>query len=242
MLSAFVTAMSAGTGTYLPLFNNTLPVERSGAVVGVCIGACVLFALAAAAPNVKSQPQVNLAFKFTFDVSCGIVFGLAMAVTNMTKLSATISFLDLRYWNPALAFVMGGGIFICATGFLAVNAAFNAPLLAKEFWKPELINPDARLVVGSLIFGVGWGLAGACPGPALVNLGSTNIPPLIYNACLVFGMLLEQLVDPYLPGPLAPPAAGLSTKSGTDATSVQADALSAIDDCCTPGETDKSAA
>lgn len=242
MLSAFVTTMSAGTGTYLPFFNNTLPVERSGAVVGVCIGACVLFALAAAAPIVKSQPQVNLAFKFTFDVSCGIVFGLAMAVTNMTKLSATISFLDLRYWNPALAFVMGGGIFICATGFLAVNAAFKAPLLAKEFWKPELINPDARLVVGSLIFGVGWGLAGACPGPALVNLGSTNIPPLIYNACLVFGMLLEQLVDPYLPGPLAPPAAGLSTKSGMDATSVQADALSAIDDCCTPGETDKSAA
>ena len=242
MLSGFVTAMSAGTGTYLPFFNNTLPVERSGAVVGVCIGACVLLALLACAPVVKSQPQVNLAFKFAFDVSCGIIFGLAMAVTNMSKLSATISFLDLRYWNPALAFVMGGGIFICATGFLVVNTALTKPLLEGSFWKPDLVKPDARLVVGSLVFGVGWGLAGACPGPALVNLGSTNIPPLIYNACLVFGIILEQLVDPYLPGPLAPPATSFCAKSGTDATSVQADALIAVDNCCTPGETEKSAA
>ena len=213
MLSAFVTAMSANTGSYLPFFNNTLPVERSGAVVGVCIGACALLVVAARALH-SAPSSAQVAFKTLFDVVCGIVFGLAMAVTNMTKLSATISFLDLRFWNPALAFVMGGGILICATGFAAANAKFAKPLLEKAFWVPDLTHPDARLVVGSLIFGVGWGLAGACPGPALVNLGSTNIPPLIYNACLVFGMLLEHIVDAHLPRPLAPPTKAAAAAAG----------------------------
>ena len=196
MLSGFVTAMAANTGSYLPFFENTLPVERSGAVVGVCIGFCVLFALVARL--VPLGGKAELVFKTVFDVVCGICFGLAMCVTNMSKLSATISFLDLRYWNPALAFVMGGGIFIAAVGFAVVNATNTKPLLEAKFWIPELKLPDGKLVLGSLIFGVGWGLAGACPGPALTNVGSSNVPPLVYTGCVVFGMVLEFIVDPLL--------------------------------------------
>ena len=195
MLSAFVTAMAANTGSYLPFFENTLPVERSGAVVGVCIGTCILFALVA---RFVPLGKAELVFKTVFDVVCGICFGLAMCVTNMSKLSATISFFDLRYWNPALSFVMGGGIFVAALGFAVVNATNTKPLLEAKFWTPELKLPDGKLVVGSLIFGVGWGLAGACPGPALTNVGSSNVPPLVYTGCVVFGMMLEFIVDPLL--------------------------------------------
>ena len=93
---------------------------------------------------------------------------------------------------------MGGGIFVAATGFALVNATLSKPLLEAKFWTPELLFPDRRLVLGSLIFGVGWGLSGCCPGPALTNLGSSNLPPLIYVGCLVFGMLFEFAVDPFL--------------------------------------------
>jgi len=212
MLSAIVTALSTNTGSYLPYFNNTLPQERSGAVVGVCIGACLVLVLAAR----HMPPYLTTSFTVVFNICCGIVFGLAMAVTNMSKLSATISFLDLRYWNPALAFVMAGGIFVSAVGFFVINKTMQKPLLndsnSTKFWRPDHDFIDAKLVVGSLIFGIGWGLAGACPGPALVNVGSTNIPPLIYAGCLVAGMLCEHLVDPFV----SPSLLSVSTKSSLD--------------------------
>jgi uncharacterized membrane protein YedE/YeeE len=131
--------------------------------------------------------------KFVF----GISFALAMGISNMTKLSATISFLDLRYWNPALAFVMCGAILVSFFSFAWIFK-MDKPLLDSVFHRPIVHQIDSKLILGSVIFGVGWGLAGACPGPALVNVGSGNIPPLIYNSCLIGGIWLEAAVSDYV--------------------------------------------
>jgi hypothetical protein len=107
MIAGFVTAMATNTSRFLPYFTNTLPVERSGAVIGVMIGVCIIIVLILAI-NKDSTFFVNAHGNFIIsailDCIFGIAFALAMAVSNMTKLSATISFLDLRYWNPAIVF------------------------------------------------------------------------------------------------------------------------------------------
>jgi len=195
MLAGFVTAMAANTSHYLPSFTNTLPQERAGAVIGVMIGVNIIMVIIAFI--FKDSPFLltsygNFVISAVYDVIFGITFALAMAVSNMTKLSATISFLDLRYWNPALAFIMGGAISINAPlQYLIANKGPLKPFLGTEFSCPKLNKVDIKLVSGSIIFGVGWGLAGACPGPAIVNVTSGNIYPLIYIASLVLGQYIE---------------------------------------------------
>ena len=195
MLAGFVTAMAANTSHYLPTFTNTLPQERAGGVIGVMIGVNIILVIVAFI--FKDYPFLetsygNFVICAVYDIIFGITFALGMAVSNMTKLSATISFLDLRYWNPALAFIMGGAISINAPlQYLIANKGPLKPFLAGEFSCPKLTKVDAKLIMGSIIFGVGWGLAGACPGPAITNVTSGNIYPLIYIASLVLGQYIE---------------------------------------------------
>jgi len=220
MLSAIVTALSANTGTYLPFFENTLVTNDAGAVTGVMLAVCICLGIGAIpiSKYFSVQSRTSWLYVLFSDFLLGLAFGLAMCVTNMTKLSATISFLDLRYWNPALAFVMGGAILVAATSFFFIRHLLSTtttttstqagsepvvksdgkPLLADTFSKPLFEAVDVRLAMGAIIFGVGWGLAGACPGPSLTNLGSGNIPPLIYNSAIVVGMWLQMLTDPHL--------------------------------------------
>ena len=100
--------------------------------------------------------QLDWAFTLVAEVVFGIAFALALAVSNMTQLSATISFLDLRYWNPALAFVMIGAIGIALPSFYLTFKS-DAPLLHTKFVRPALSSIDAKLVLGAIVFGVGWG-------------------------------------------------------------------------------------
>lgn len=125
----------------------------------------------------------------------------AMSISNMTKLSATISFLDLNVWNPALMFVMGGSIVVSAPFFYYFKENSIAPLVLSSWSLPTLTIIDLNLLVGAAMFGTGWGLVGACPGPAIVNLLGNSVSgyyPIIYFARFVV-FFLVYFICPLIP-------------------------------------------
>lgn len=124
----------------------------------------------------------------------GLIFGLGLLLAGMANPAKVLAFLDLAgSWDPSLALVMGGAIPVSAIGFYLTRQR-SAPLFGDSFQVPTNRKLDKRLVLGALGFGVGWGLAGFCPGPALVALGSGSIKGLIFVAAMVAGMgIFERL-------------------------------------------------
>lgn len=128
----------------------------------------------------------------------GLMFGIGLIVSGMTDPSKVIGFLDLAgRWDPSLGFVMGGAILV---GLLAFRFAGGRErsLLGAAMRLPTASSIDRRLVLGSLVFGAGWGLAGYCPGPALASLVSGGPKPLIFATALIVGMVIFELLE-YLP-------------------------------------------
>ena len=203
MLAGIVTAIATNTSSFLPEFTNNLNAQQSGEIIGVFIALCLIMLAVAAIARTQFRDKFDrttpllAVTAIIFECLFGVSFALAMSVSNMTLLSATISFLDLRYWNPALAFVMAGAIATTIPAYyFAGKKAF--PFLDVKFYRPVGSVIDAKLLLGEVIFGIGWGLVGACPAPAITNLGSGNTPPFIYAAFLVVGMWLQHFFDPYL--------------------------------------------
>ena len=125
---------------------------------------------------------------------CGLLFAVGLAVAGMTQPDKVLGFLDLfgGKWDPSLAFVMAGAIGVYAT----VRAlAPRRPLFDAAYPDLRRRGIDRRLVLGSLLFGVGWGLIGYCPGPAVVALGAFLPGSLVFGASLVIGMALFQVSD-----------------------------------------------
>jgi uncharacterized membrane protein YedE/YeeE len=125
----------------------------------------------------------------------GLVFGLGLVLSGMTDPSKVLGFLDLAgTWDPSLAFVMGGAIVV---GFFAFRIAGGRTkaLLGDPMRLPTATQIDRRLVMGGLAFGVGWGLAGFCPGPALASLGMGNGKALIFVVAMVAGMAVFELLE-----------------------------------------------
>ncbi|MBQ5938938.1 MULTISPECIES: DUF6691 family protein [unclassified Massilia] len=125
----------------------------------------------------------------------GLVFGIGLIVSGMTDPSKVLGFLDLAgNWDPSLAFVMGGAILV---GLLAFRVAGRRErsLLGEAMRLPSATRIDRRLVLGSLAFGAGWGLAGYCPGPALASLASGSAKPLVFTAAMVAGMGVFELLE-----------------------------------------------
>jgi uncharacterized membrane protein YedE/YeeE len=125
----------------------------------------------------------------------GLLFGIGLIVAGMTAPSKVIGFLDLAgKWNPSLAFVMGGAILV---GFVAFRFAGGrtTSLLGGPMRLPTARHIDRRLLLGGLAFGIGWGLAGYCPGPALASLASGGAKPLIFGAALLAGMTIFELLE-----------------------------------------------
>jgi uncharacterized membrane protein YedE/YeeE len=120
--------------------------------------------------------------------ACGAVFGLGLAVSGMTDPAVVLGFLDVAgRWNPALVFVMAGALVFAFAGFrLAGGRA--APVLAARFGWPTSTAIDARLLAGAALFGLGWGLAGYCPGPAVASLVTLAPGTLIFVAAMLAGM------------------------------------------------------
>ena len=125
----------------------------------------------------------------------GLLFGLGLLLSGMTDPGKVLGFLDLfGQWDPSLAFVMGGAIVV---GFFAFTVAKTRTtnFLGGALSLPKSNVIDKRLVIGSLLFGAGWGLAGFCPGPALVSLAAGQEKALIFVAAMVIGMIGFQLIE-----------------------------------------------
>lgn len=125
----------------------------------------------------------------------GLIFGIGLIVSGMTDPSKVIGFLDLAgRWDPSLGLVMAGAVMV---GLLAFPFATrrDRSLLGNAMRLPTATQIDRRLVLGGLAFGVGWGLAGYCPGPALASLASGGAKPLIFSAAMLAGMALFELVE-----------------------------------------------
>ena len=124
----------------------------------------------------------------------GIVFALGLGISGMTRPVKVIGFLDFfGSWDPSLAFVMLGAICVYFVTYRWIRS-MAAPLLAVEFSIPARSELDASLIVGSAIFGAGWGLAGFCPGPAITSLASGVVPIVIFVAAMSLGICLHGWV------------------------------------------------
>jgi uncharacterized membrane protein YedE/YeeE len=124
---------------------------------------------------------------------CGLLFGAGLAIGGMTDPARVLGFLDVAgAWDPTLAFVMAGALAVAAAGY-AISRRRPRPLLAEAFAIPTRRDLDARLAGGATLFGVGWGLVGLCPGPALANLARGSAPVAIFVAAMIAGMLIYQL-------------------------------------------------
>lgn len=125
----------------------------------------------------------------------GLVFGIGLIVSGMTDPSKVIGFLDLAgAWDPSLAFVMGGAIVVGAIAFRMAGKRERS-LLGEAMRLPTATQIDRRLVLGSLAFGAGWGLAGYCPGPALASLASGDLKPVVFTAAMLAGMGIFEVFD-----------------------------------------------
>jgi uncharacterized membrane protein YedE/YeeE len=130
-----------------------------------------------------------------FALLAGLVFGLGLIVSGMANPAKVLGFLDLAgTWDPSLAFVMAGAIAVGAFAF-AVARKRTRSLLGLEMKMPTSTQLDRRLVVGSLVFGVGWGIAGFCPGPALVALGAGEGKAIVFVLAMLAGMGVFELMD-----------------------------------------------
>ncbi|MCH9695427.1 MAG: YeeE/YedE family protein [Gammaproteobacteria bacterium] len=122
----------------------------------------------------------------------GIIFGLGLAISGLANPDKVLQFLTLNSdWSPALLFTMGAGIVVTFFGYKWVLQ--RGPVLAEAFSLPTNTRLDPQLLTGAGIFGIGWGLAGFCPGPALVGLTSGMIEPVIFVIALIAGSQLRKI-------------------------------------------------
>ena len=125
----------------------------------------------------------------------GLVFGIGLIVAGMTNPAKVLGFLDLAgRWDPSLALVMAGAILVALPAF-RVAARRRQSLLGEPMHLPTATRIDRRLVLGSLAFGAGWGLAGFCPGPVLASLATGAVQPPIFCAAMLAGMGIFELLE-----------------------------------------------
>jgi uncharacterized membrane protein YedE/YeeE len=125
----------------------------------------------------------------------GLLFGAGLVVAGMTNPANILSFLDISgAWDPTLMFVMGGAVITYAI-LIRPTLGRGRPLLDSELHLPVRSEIDLRLVAGAAIFGVGWGLSGFCPGPAIVAAVTGLTSALVFVAAMVAGMLVWHQVD-----------------------------------------------
>lgn len=125
----------------------------------------------------------------------GLVFGIGLIVSGMTDPAKVLGFLDLAgRWDPSLALVMAGAILVAFPAF-RFAARRRQSLLGEPMHLPTATRIDRRLVLGSLAFGAGWGLAGFCPGPALASLATGGEQPLIFCIAMLAGMGIFELLE-----------------------------------------------
>lgn len=127
----------------------------------------------------------------------GLLFGMGLVVAGMADPAKVLNFLDLAAigttWDASLLLVLGGAIAVAALGFRRVFRR-SAPVFGDRFHLPSRQAIDAPVIVGPAIFGIGWGLSGLCPGPALVLLGSGRVDAGLFAAAMLAGMVAARLL------------------------------------------------
>jgi uncharacterized membrane protein YedE/YeeE len=123
---------------------------------------------------------------------CGLIFGTGLLVSGMMQPSKVLGFLDLcGAWDPSLAVVMAAALAVAWPGF-AYARRRGQPVLAAKSWWPTASAIDPPLVIGSVLFGIGWGLVGLCPGPAVENLATGSASVFVFVLAMIGGMLLQR--------------------------------------------------
>ena len=124
---------------------------------------------------------------------CGFVFGWGLLISGMMQPAKVLAFLDIfGNWDPSLAVVMAAALAVSAAGF-ALAKRRERPLLAAQSLWPSKTDIDRPLVVGAVLFGVGWGLVGLCPGPALENLATLSPRVVVFVVAMAVGMVLHDV-------------------------------------------------
>ena len=123
---------------------------------------------------------------------CGLIFGTGLLVSGMVQPTKVLGFLDIfGAWDPSLAVVMAAALAVAAPGFMRAKNC-PRPVLAGQYFWPGKSEIDARLVLGAGLFGIGWGLVGLCPGPALENLATLSPGVIVFVAAMAGGMLIHD--------------------------------------------------
>ncbi len=139
--------------------------------------------------------------KIGFGLLSGGLFALGLVVSGMTQPAKVLGFLNVggifapeRFgaWDASLAFVMGGALLVTSMAFAITPRAFKKPWAAQRFELPTRKDIDIKLVAGAALFGIGWGLAGYCPGPALASLLSGGLDALVFVVALALGMWVAK--------------------------------------------------
>jgi len=124
----------------------------------------------------------------------GILFGLGLTVSGMINPAKVIGFLDLSgNWDPSLMLVLGGGLLVTIPSYHLILKR-DTPLLEPRFYLPTRKDLDARLLSGAVLFGIGWGIAGLCPGPALTALVTLAPTALLFVFAMIVGMLAHRFI------------------------------------------------
>jgi uncharacterized protein len=124
---------------------------------------------------------------------CGLIFGFGLLISGMTQPGKVLGFLDIfGRWDPTLALVMAAALVVSGIGFAMARKQRRPVLTAQHLW-PTRTDIDWPLVVGSILFGIGWGLVGLCPGPALVNLAGLMPSVIVFVLAMAAGMIINDL-------------------------------------------------
>jgi hypothetical protein len=124
---------------------------------------------------------------------CGLLFGAGLLISGMVQPAKVIGFLDIfGAWDPSLAVVMMAALAVSVPGFMLAKGRSRPLLAPRSFW-PRSDDIDRPLVIGSALFGIGWGLVGLCPGPALESLASLSPEVIVFVAAMAAGMVVRDL-------------------------------------------------
>jgi uncharacterized membrane protein YedE/YeeE len=140
-------------------------------------------------------------------LGCGIIFGLGLSISEMINPTRVIGFLDIAgEWDITLLLVMGSAVFVTVIGFPLVLKQPH-PLLSEKFSLPTKNSIDMELLSGATLFGIGWGLAGLCPGPAVAALASLSPSVMLFVAAMLVGLFIAPMIENSLVRLKKPPTA-----------------------------------
>ena len=155
--------------------------------------------------KINKKQQNNDLQQYAYALGAALLFSLGLVLSGMTQPAKVIAFLDMGglrkgvswvaasgYWDPSLAFVMGGAMVVTLLAFAITPKAGRKPWAAAQFALPTRKDIDKKLVVGAALFGVGWALAGYCPGPTLASVFTGGVDVLVFTASMLSGMWIAK--------------------------------------------------